>query len=694
MSELHSKKELIVSSVLLSITTVMFALSAAYLFAWVVSNRHPSLAFYVCNGIFFFLVTAFAYGNFLYQLTRIGYYMRLGVHVKTSRPKLSLLYTIHSPRKRTLSILIPSYKEEVVTVEQTLFSAALMGYPNKLVNVLLDDPVSLPGTPDYRHTQRTIKMIESVSECLSQIYQLCGRAYVKAGRRLSGPFVVEEELKNLSRTYLSLARWLQRTGDKYDSRTHTDKLFVQEVFYDAAALYARRADEIVDLRLPERIVRRYILEEYAYIRDLFATKITTLQRKNFENLSQEPNKAMNINSYLSLMGGMYKVERYGSKKPRLVAVKNRAEADIVVPETDYVITLDADSILDHRYAATLIEIMERPGNERLAVAQTPYSAIAGTESLLERSAGATTDIQYIIHQGFTKFGATYWVGANALLRKQALDDIAEPIKGERLVKQYIQDRTVIEDTESSIDLVSKSWMLYNHPDRLAYSATPSDYGSLLIQRRRWANGGLIILPKLLAYLLLKPSLKKVPEGFMRIHYLASIAMVNVGLVIMLFIPLEKVGFSIWVPMTAVPYFYLYHRDLKLLGYGFLDIFRVYALNLLLIPINVGGALKSIQQLATGRKIPFGRTPKVGGRTSAPPLYHFVTYGLFVYLLFMIASDVITQRFLYAALLGINAYFLGYALVAFIGIKSTLSDIYALRRRIPHIRRRAEARESA
>jgi hypothetical protein len=51
----------------------------------------------------------------------------------------------------------------------------------------------------------------------------------------------------------------------------------------------------------------------------------------------------------------------------------------------------------------------------------------------------------------------------------------------------IADRTIIEDTESSIDLIVRGWSLYNYPSRLAYSATPADFGSLLIQRRRWAT---------------------------------------------------------------------------------------------------------------------------------------------------------------------------------------------------------------
>ena len=116
---------------------------------------------------------------------------------------------------------------------------------------------------------------------------------------------------------------------------------------------------------------------------------------------------------------------------------------------------------------------------------------------MERLAGATTDLQHIVHQGMSYHDATFWVGANAVIRKTALDDIVEiEHQGGHEIRRYVQDRTVIEDTESSLDLAIHGWRLLNYPERLSYSATPPDFGSLAIQRRRWANGGLLILPKL------------------------------------------------------------------------------------------------------------------------------------------------------------------------------------------------------
>src|SRR6185312_4384999 len=169
--------------------------------------------------------------------------------------------------------------------------------------------------------------------------------------------------------------------------------------------------------------------------------------------------------------------------------------------------------------------------------------------LLEHLAGATTDIQYFLHQGFTHFNGTYWVGANALIRRQALDDIAVQ-RTERgfPITIYVQDKTVIEDTESTIDLVTKGWSLYNYPSRLAYSATPSDFGSLLIQRRRWANGGLIILPKLIKHLVSGSPRPRFGQGFLRIHYLISLTAISFAILLLLLIPFKKGLDGIWLPV--------------------------------------------------------------------------------------------------------------------------------------------------
>lgn len=319
----------------------------------------------------------------------------------------------------------------------------------------------------------------------------------------------ETECVRLSDCFLRAAEWFEAQAKHCPIQSHTDVWFVREVLTvpadelrDAAGQWFARGRQQSDV-VPADLATE-IDAVYERLAARFVVQFDVFERKQYCNLSHEPNKAMNLNSYLAVMGKRV--------KPVLRADGVHLEdtaaliGSRLIPDSPYVITLDADSLLKPDYAGTLVRIMEQPDQTRMAVAQTPYSAFPNAPGALERTAGATTDVQYFVHQGFTRFAATFWVGANALLRKSALEDICQVERiGHITVRRYIQDRTVIEDTESTVDLMAKGWTLYNHPERLAYSATPPDFGSLVIQRARWANGGLIILPKLLEFLWRAPS---------------------------------------------------------------------------------------------------------------------------------------------------------------------------------------------
>ena len=62
----------------------------------------------------------------------------------------------------------------------------------------------------------------------------------------------------------------------------------------------------------------------------------------------------------------------------------RATADLTVPDPDYVLTLDADSVLLPEYCLRLLYLMEQSGHAEVAVAQTPYSAYPGSATRIER----------------------------------------------------------------------------------------------------------------------------------------------------------------------------------------------------------------------------------------------------------------------------------------------------------------------
>ena len=317
-------------------------------------------------------------------------------------------------------------------------------------------------------------------------------------------------------------------------------------------------------------------------------------------------------------------------------------------------------------------------NRRTAIAQTPYSAFPGSATRLERIAGATTDLQHIVHQGLTSYDATFWVGANAVIRKRALDDIAvTSYVGDWEIRTYIKDVTVIEDTESTIDLAEHGWRLLNYPERLSYSATPPDFGSLCIQRRRWANGGLLLLPKLHRKNRAQRRRGERPrfgETFLRWNYMSSVSSSSVALLVLLAFPFGATLISPLLGIIALPYFIAMAADLRSCGYKRLDVFRIYGFNLLLVPVNLGGTAASLTQAITASRSTFARTPKVRDRTVAPLLFvlaPLAMVALAAYTLWHAYRHHLPMNVVYAAL---NVVLLCYAIVAFIGVRYLITDV--------------------
>jgi cellulose synthase (UDP-forming) len=623
---------------------------------------------------FIVMIAALIYGSLVYQLARVGYFRRVQQHVPASEAELNMFRS--RPNPPSLTVLVPSYKEESAVVRKTLLSAALLDYPDRHLVLLIDDPPAPAMSGDHEALIATRALVDDVRMLLEGPRREVLDALKSCQRRCArGLFDARIEAAELRGAYAKIGSWFLEQAHQYPVTDHTDRLFVDITLSGPATCYGARADQLA--REPISLTAEAVLAEYHQLLDRFTVSVASFERKQYVNLSHEPNKAMNLNSYLGIMGRSFVDEAVPDGRRLVPALATGADIRRF-PDSDYVMVLDADSIVHPAYATRLIHFLEQPAHHRVAVVQTPYSAFPQAPEPLERVAGATTDVQHVIHQGFTFYGATFWVGANAIVRKKALDAI-EQRRVERgyEIPIFIEDRTVIEDTESSLDLAAAGWRLHNYPERLAYSATPSDFGALLIQRRRWANGGLIIVPKLMRQIACGwRRLDLLVEAFFRLHYLTSLTLASIGVLAILAFSFDRQLMSVWLPITAVPYYVFYARDLIQAGYGFGDLPRVYALNLMLLPVHLAGVLQSIQQLCSGRKVPFGRTPKVEGRTAAAPAYIVAQYGLLAAWLLGAARECLEGRVFNATLAVTNALFLYYAVHTFLKHRNALDDLRA------------------
>jgi len=654
-------------------------------------EEHVRSALGMVSAVVYLLIVGFLiYGGVVYLLSRLGY-MRHRVQFRHAGAEELRRFTAETDARVT--VLVPSYKEEPGVVRQTLLSAALQEYPYRRVVLLIDDPPCPSSAEDARLLAATRELPGEINALLTLARAPFALAAHQAERRaLRGQLDRREATAELADLYSRAAGWFWAQAALSHLEDHAGALFLEMNLHEPARRHAATAELLHDTLAAEGDypTEEELLRSYRELGGLFTAEVTSFERKRYANLSHAPNKAMNLNSYIALMGRRI-AETHTRHGGAIHGVSPNA-AGFEVPDAEYVLTLDADSLLEPRYMVRLVHFLERPENSRIAVAQTPYSAIPDAARSIERIAGATTDIQYVIHQGFSVHGATFWVGANALLRKRALEDIATTVRDERTgadVVRYIRDRTVIEDTESSVDLVHRGWGLFNYPARLSYTATPPDFGSLVVQRRRWANGGLLILPKLLRIILRRSERRGPIHALMRFHYLVSIAAVNIGLVVLFLVPFADWYANVCVPLAAAPYFALYTHDLRLAGYRGRDVLRVYALNLILVPVNLGGVARSLWQAITGRGTPFLRTPKVRDRTTAPALYIVLPYMLLFMLLFGGTFSVVSGHEFTGVALGVNALLLLYALGAFIGWRHAREDLtvkwqLALRTRSAHL----------
>lgn len=620
------------------------------------------------------VVTFLTFSALMYLIARQGALQRFRSHVRTPRAELDRHF---AQNQGTMTVLVPSYSEEPDVVRSTLWSAALQEYPSLRVVLLLDDP-PFPENPDVAaRLERSRGLAAEIQSALAAPAARFGDALLHAELESHEGPLHRDTVRELADHYAWASLWLEARAAQEKHDDHVDGFFITEVLLGlagelkltAVALDAAAAEGAVpaDARLIE-LYRRLVWT--------FSAELATFERKRFASLSHEANKAMNLNAYIGLMGGSYRTEQTPDG-PILVPVDGLGE--LTIPDSDYVLTLDADSILLRDYCLRLVYFLEQPDNARVAVTQTPYSAFRGASTRIERLAGATTDLQHILHQGKSLYNATFWVGANAVIRKRALEDIVEvEYVGGFPVRRYVQDRTVIEDTESSIDLGSHGWSLVNYPERLSYSATPPDFGSLIVQRRRWANGGLLIMPKLWRQLRERRQRGErvsMTEVFLRVNYMSSIAWASFGLLFLLAYPYDSRLLSPVVLLAALPYFLAMGSDLRYCGYRFSDIFWIYGFNLILLPVNLAGVLKSIEQAITSKKIPFARTPKVRNRTAAPLLYVLAPYVIVAFSVFTFMRDYQAQNWGNAVFAGFNALLASAAIIAYMGIGNSLVDLW-------------------
>ena len=303
-------------------------------------------------------------------------------------------------------------------MRQTLLSAALQEYPALRVTLLIDDPPN-PATPEQTRLLESARALPGEIEALLRTPRARFEAALNAFELTARLEVTvpPAQLVRLADAYDEAVAWLLDTADAEEVVDHTDAFLVDEVLgrladdlaADAQALREAAADgaELGVTRV------RQLHRRLAWI---FRAEVTSFERKTFATLSHASNKATNLNSYIGLMGARYRI--CDTAGGRILLPVSGGASDLDTPRR----RLRAHARRRQHAAAGVLPAPRPPScsNPRTRGSRScrrRTRAYRGAPTRLERIAGGTTDVQHIVHQGMTLFGATSWVGASAVLRK-------------------------------------------------------------------------------------------------------------------------------------------------------------------------------------------------------------------------------------------------------------------------------------
>ena len=261
-------------------------------------------------------------------------------------------------------------------IRTTLLSAALQEYPDKRVVLLIDDP----------YVPKTRKAASSWSprgRCRGRSSGCwpsppagsparCSRSsWPCSAATSSGP----NSMTALASAYGDAVSWLENLADRQEIIDHTDEFFVNEIVLRLAESFREVRTALLDSAAEGVVLHPQMFRRlYRRLAWTFSVRVSSFERKKYVSLSHEPNKAMNLNSYIGLMGGTYhEIQTVGGTA--LVPARPGTGWDI--PDPDYVVTLDADSVLLPEYCLRLVHLLEQQEHQDVAVAQTPYSAFPG-----------------------------------------------------------------------------------------------------------------------------------------------------------------------------------------------------------------------------------------------------------------------------------------------------------------------------
>src|SRR5512138_110226 len=182
----------------------------------------------------------------------------------------------------SVTILVPSYKEDPAVVEKTLLSAALQDYPRRSVVLLIDDPPVATTYEDARSLDRMRQLADAVERRLAAMQPRIS-AVVTAfeARADTAPLQLACEARELAGLYREIGAWFTQEASRHEIVDHTDQVFVDLTLIDESRRYQTRAADLLRSVEMDMIDSGRLRCAYRQLASRFDVTVRAFERKRY-----------------------------------------------------------------------------------------------------------------------------------------------------------------------------------------------------------------------------------------------------------------------------------------------------------------------------------------------------------------------------------------------------------------------------
>ena len=227
----------------LSINRIFIVITLIFWVCYVSSTIYNQMIVHIPNFrsaietcLYIVIVTLLDFSALMYLIEREGSLKRFAQHTRVPRQNID---THFSKRQPKMTVLVPSYDEEIKVIRQTLLSAALQEYPDINIVLLLDDkprPSQQDAIDKLERTKAAVldigKRFEEPSHRFKQsLLAFENKTKHKKQSKTDDAF---EATQKVVQEYKWAADWLLAFANSEKVADHVDHFFVDKVIKDLA----------------------------------------------------------------------------------------------------------------------------------------------------------------------------------------------------------------------------------------------------------------------------------------------------------------------------------------------------------------------------------------------------------------------------------------------------------------------------